>query len=231
MTGPTRRAFQAEMTLKYCQGNPLQAETVCGWGRHTVALGLSESRTGPHVSRAPKRPSAAASAGQINIPRSLQPSANSPTPMRSKIRPFVLPLASTRLTAHAALAALGAQGYSEEQLPAPSTMAAVLNRLGFRLRKVLKAKPQKKLGATDAIFDHLAKKTRQWSTSDTVTRLSLDGTATVHIGEVSRGGLTRGDYKACDHDLGLKSAVRSLRDRGRSARAVAHHLWQLRQDQ
>jgi hypothetical protein len=46
MTGPTRRAFQAEMTLKYCQGNPLQAETVFGWGRHTVALGLSESRTG-----------------------------------------------------------------------------------------------------------------------------------------------------------------------------------------
>src|SRR5512145_1575223 len=46
MTGPTRRAFQAEMTLKYCQGNPLQAETVFGWGRQTVALGLSERRTG-----------------------------------------------------------------------------------------------------------------------------------------------------------------------------------------
>jgi hypothetical protein len=30
MTGSTRRAFQAEMTLKYCQGNPLQAETVFG---------------------------------------------------------------------------------------------------------------------------------------------------------------------------------------------------------
>ena len=46
MTGPTRRAFQAEMTLKYCQGKPLQGETVFGWGRHTVALGLSERRTG-----------------------------------------------------------------------------------------------------------------------------------------------------------------------------------------
>lgn len=46
MTGPTRRAFQAEMTVKYCQGNPLQAETVFGWGRRTVALGLSERRTG-----------------------------------------------------------------------------------------------------------------------------------------------------------------------------------------
>src|SRR5215472_12123162 len=46
MTGPPRRAFQAEMTLKYCQANPLQADTVFGWGRHTVALGLSERRTG-----------------------------------------------------------------------------------------------------------------------------------------------------------------------------------------
>jgi Rhodopirellula transposase DDE domain len=26
----------------------------------------------------------------------------------------------------------------------------------------------------------------------------------VHIGDVSRGGLTRGDHKACDHDLGLE---------------------------
>jgi hypothetical protein len=46
MTGPTRRALQAEMPLPYCQGNPLQAETVFGWGRHTVALGLSERRPG-----------------------------------------------------------------------------------------------------------------------------------------------------------------------------------------
>ena len=34
-------------------------------------------------------------------------------------------------------------------------------------------------------------------------RLSIDCTATVKIGEVSRGGLTRGDHRACDHDLGL----------------------------
>jgi hypothetical protein len=34
--------------------------------------------------------------------------------------------------------------------------------------------------------------------------LSSDCKATVHIGDVSRGGLTRGDYEACDHDLGLQ---------------------------
>ena len=34
--------------------------------------------------------------------------------------------------------------------------------------------------------------------------MSIDCKATVYIGDVSRGGLTRGDYEACDHDLGLK---------------------------
>jgi hypothetical protein len=34
--------------------------------------------------------------------------------------------------------------------------------------------------------------------------LSIDCKATVHIGDVSRGGLTRGDHRACDHDLGLQ---------------------------
>src|SRR5262249_54946567 len=73
---------------------------------------------------------------------------------------FRTTLAYTRLTAQAALAALRAQGYREDQLPSPSTMAEVLNRLGFRLRKVVKAQPQKKLKETDAIFDNLEKKTK-----------------------------------------------------------------------
>jgi transposase len=40
-------------------------------------------------------------------------------------------------------------------------------------------------------------------TASDVRRLSIDCKATVKIGEVSRGGLTRGDHRACDHDLGL----------------------------
>ena len=37
-------------------------------------------------------------------------------------------------------------------------MVEVLNRQGFRLRKVVKAKPQKKIKETDAIFDNIKKK-------------------------------------------------------------------------
>lgn len=51
-------------------------------------------------------------------------------------------------------------------MPSPSTMAAVLNRMGFRLRKVVKAKPQKKIKETDAIFDNIKKKTCKPSHQD-----------------------------------------------------------------
>ena len=37
-----------------------------------------------------------------------------------------------------------------------------------------------------------------------VKRLRIDCQATVHIGEYSRGGLTRGDNQASDHDMGCK---------------------------
>ena len=162
MTGATRRAFQAEMALKYCGGNPLLAETIFGWGRHTVAVGLAERRTGIMCLGAQSacsgrkpwedtQPEAAAALWRLAEAHAQQ----DPT--------FRTTLAYTRLTAKAALEALRVQEYSEDQLPSPSTMAAVLNRMGFRLCKVVKAKPQKKIAETDAIFDNIEKKITQRS--------------------------------------------------------------------
>ncbi len=34
------------MALKYCNGSPRQSETVFGWSRETVALGVAEKRSG-----------------------------------------------------------------------------------------------------------------------------------------------------------------------------------------
>jgi Rhodopirellula transposase DDE domain len=157
MTGPTRRAFEAEMTLKYCGGIPLIAEAVLGWGRQTVALGLAERRTGIICVGAQsafsgrkrweeQHPQAAQALRQLADAHAQQ----DPT--------FRTSVTYTRLTAQAALQALREQGYREDHLPSPSTMAEVLNRMGFRLRKVLKAKPQKKIKETDAIFDNIKKK-------------------------------------------------------------------------
>ena len=156
MTGATRRAFQAVMALKYCGGNPLLAETIFGWGRHTVEVGLAERRTGIVCLGAQSafsgrkrwedmQPEAAAALYRLAAAHAQQ----DPT--------FRTTLAYTRLTAKAALEALRAHGYGTAQLPSPSTMAEVLNRMGFRLRKVIKAKPQKKIAETEAIFENIEK--------------------------------------------------------------------------
>ena len=92
------------------------------------------------------------------------------------------------------------QGAREGRGLSASTMAVILNRLGFRLRNVVKSKPLKKIPETDAIFDHVKKKNEQAVFAGTVKRWSVDGKATVKIGDFSRGGQTRGDNQASDHD-------------------------------
>jgi len=200
--GAKRRAFQAAMSLKYCQGSPRLSETVFGWGRDNVAVGLAERRTGitcvgaqPFYGGAKpweeRQPEVAAALRQLAEAHAQQ----DPT--------FKTSIGYTRLTAAEAIRQLSAQGFSDEQLPSASTMAEVLNRMGYRLRKVVKAKPKKKIPETDAIFENIQAKDA-WGESDPVKRLSMDAKATVNIGEYSRGGKTRGDNRASDHDLGCE---------------------------
>ena len=146
------------MTLKYCQGDPLQAETMFGWGRHTVEVGLAERRTGIICLGAQSAFSGRHRWEDTHpeVAAALRRLAEAHAPQDPTFRTT---LAYTRLTAQVALEALRAQGYCQDQLPAPSTMAVVLNRMGFRLRKVVKAKPQKKIAETDAIITNLTKKT------------------------------------------------------------------------
>ena len=143
MLGAKRRAFQAEMAVKYCAGSPRQAEVVFGWSRAAVELGLHEQRTGIVCLSAQsavagdkrwedKHPDVANALWVLAQAHSQQ----DPT--------FRTALSFTRLSAKEALKQLRAQGFADEVLPSPSTMAEALNRNGYRLRPVVKAKPQKK---------------------------------------------------------------------------------------
>ena len=138
-----RRAFQAEMAIKYCGGSARRAEDIFGWSRDAVQLGLHEKRTGIVCLSAQslfggdklweeKHPEAADALWSLAQSHSQQDPS------------FRGPLSYTRLTAAEALRQLRAEGFSDELLPSASTMAEVLNRNGYRLRPVLKAKPQKK---------------------------------------------------------------------------------------
>src|SRR5512134_1798241 len=142
LSGEERRSFQAAMALKYCAGNARQAERVFGWGHETVQLGLHEHRAGISCVGA----QAALSGNRLweerhpEVAQALRALADSQSQQDPTFRTS---LQYTRLTAAEALAQLRAHGFPEESLPSPSTMAEVLNRNGYRLRKVIKAKPQK----------------------------------------------------------------------------------------
>ena len=201
LAGTKRRAYQAAMTLKYCNGNARKAETVLGWGRHTVELGIHEARTGiicvgAYAGRCgnklweEKHPEVA----EILWGMAESHSQQDPT--------FHTSLSYTRLTAAEALKQLRAYGFTEDQLPSPSTMAEVLNRNGYRLRPVVKAKPKKKIPETEVIFANLHQKDEKYK--DDTKRLSIDCKATVKVGDYSRGGKTRGENLAADHDMGCQ---------------------------
>jgi hypothetical protein len=143
MRGAERRAFQAQMAMRYCAASARKAELVFGWGRAAVELGLHEKRTGIVCLSAQsavagnklweqKHPEVAQALWKLAETHAQQ----DPT--------FRTTLSFTRLTAAEALKQLRTQGFSETVLPSPSSMADVLNRNGYRLRPVLKAKPQKK---------------------------------------------------------------------------------------
>jgi Rhodopirellula transposase DDE domain len=143
MKGASRRAFQAEMCLKYCDGNPRKAETLWGWGRKNVQLGLEEKRSGIICLGAQSMFSGGKNweEKQPIVVEALREIAEAHAQQDPS---FTTSIAYTRLTASEAISQLTSQGFDESEIPAPSTMAVILNRMGYRLRKVLKAKPQKK---------------------------------------------------------------------------------------
>jgi len=200
MTHKERRIFVAEMALKYCDGSPRKTESLFGWGREMVAMGLGEKRTGIHCIGAQssfsgkqrwedRHPDAAKVLCELAEAHAQQDLS------------FATEIAFTRLTAEEALKHLQKKGFREDELPANGTMAKILNRLGYRLRPVEKVKPKKKIPETDAIFDNIKKKEAE-NQGDGTKCISIDCKATVKLGEFSRGGLTRGNNKAQDHDMG-----------------------------
>ena len=87
-------------------------------------------------------------------------------------------------------------------MPCASTMAQVLNRMGYGLRKVVKAKPQKKFHKPMISSTTSKNLSGNQQTSLKLKPLSMDCKATVNIRGYSRGGKTRGDNQAEDHDMG-----------------------------
>jgi hypothetical protein len=91
--------------------------------------------------------------------------------------------------------------YRNEELPTNQTLNTKVNELGFQLKKVKKVKPLKKMEETDAIFDNLHEVHKENESKSNVMRISIDTKDRVKIGPFSRGGKSRGNVQAADHDF------------------------------
>ena len=142
LTGAARREFQAAVTLDHCHGSPRFARELFGWNPDTVRKGLVE-REMHCVIIDHQRP------GRTTFSEKLP---NLQNDIRSLVDPntcthptFDNTFRYTRMTAKAVLEALVKEkGYQKKELPAQSTMRDLLNKMGYRLRRVQKTKPQKK---------------------------------------------------------------------------------------
>jgi len=143
LTGFRRREFQAEMAMKYCDGKARLAEEVFGWGREAVHTGLNERRTGIRCVDAFSARGRHKTEEQH--PELVQEIHALAEPKSQADPKFQTTLAYTRITAKAVQEQLAANAVgTARQVPAERTVHDILNRLGYRLRRVRKTKPQKK---------------------------------------------------------------------------------------
>ena len=205
LTGAKRRAFQAQVALDYLAGSARKAERVFGWARHTVQLGLHELRTGivcidNFKGRGNKRSEDKDAQLKADICSLAEPASQTDPK-------FQTPFKYTRLTAKAVRAALITEkGWADKGLPCEKTISNILNRLGYRLRRVQKRTPLKKVKETDAIFENIKKVNDDSDQREDSLRISIDTKAKVDLCDSSRGGTSRGQkaVQADDHDMGIK---------------------------
>ena len=214
LTGHARRLFIAEVTDALCSGSPRRSERLFGWSRDTAVLGLQESAHGlrcvDNFQARGRQCTEDLDTQLAQAIRSLaEPHTQADPQMKSALR-------YTRLTAAALRRALiKEKGYRNKELPSNRTLQRMLNRMGYRLKRIQKTKPVKKIKETDAIFANIAQRHEEASQNAETLEISIDTKAKVNLGEYSREGQTRSNAAgetppAWDHDpQGEKRGSRS----------------------
>lgn len=134
LTGNRKRDFMAKVTEDYFESSARKAETVLGWNRHSVQLGLHERRSGIIcVDNYRARGSHKSEAILPNLEADIRSLVDAQAQADPKFQSTFL---YARISARAVREALISQkGYDEAQLPTRQTIGEILNRLGYRLKK------------------------------------------------------------------------------------------------
>ena len=142
MIGAKRRGFEARVALNYLGGDSRLTETVFGGSRHTVKKGLYELRTGQTIHDKPRNGDRKTEEKNPQLAQDIRDLVEPESQTDPKFQSL---LKYTRMTAKAVRKALIEQKhYSDDELPHESTIGSMLNRMGYKLRRVQKVKPLKK---------------------------------------------------------------------------------------
>lgn len=187
LKGHTRRLFQAQVADTLCRGSPRAAERRFGFDRNAVATGQHEARSGLRcvenfAARAKPRTEVKNPQLAQDIRAIVEPHTQADPEVKSARR-------YTNLSSREVLQALQTQkGYPDDRLPSARTLRDILNRLGYRLKRIQKAKPLKKLPETDAVFANVRAVHQRYQDDPETLEISFDAKAKVSEGEYSRGG-------------------------------------------
>jgi hypothetical protein len=186
LTGYQRRLFQAEVAAELCGGSARLAERRFGWGRDTVEKGLHESLKGVRclenfAARGRRRSEDKDPQLAADIRAIVEPHCYADPELQSSRR-------YTNLSAAEVRDALIATGHLKTELPSERTLRDVLNRMNYRLKRIQKGKPLKKIEETDAIFAHVKEIRQQARNDPEVLEISMDTKAKVSLGDYVRGG-------------------------------------------
>jgi hypothetical protein len=165
---------------------PRQAERRFGWGRETVQTGLHERRTGlrcveDFVARGRRRVEDEDQRRAADIREVVEPHSYADPTLKSSRR-------YTNLSAAEVRQALIKKGHPEADLPAERTMRNILNRMNYRLKRIRKGVPLKKVEQTDAIFANVQAVRGQVRDDPATLEISRDTKAKVALGDYVRGG-------------------------------------------
>jgi hypothetical protein len=140
LTDYRKRDLMTKVAEDYFAGSARKAETVFGWSRKRVQLGLNERHTGlrcldNYGARGRHK-------SEIMLPN-LTEDISAMVDMQSQADPkFQSTFLYTRVSARGVREELvKTKGYDEAKLPSGETIGAVLNRMGYRLKKHKRQNP------------------------------------------------------------------------------------------
>lgn len=135
LTGYRKRDFTAKVTEDYLDGSVRKAETVFGWKRTSVETGLHERRTG--IICVDNYQARGRHKSEENYPN-LKADIRSLIDEQCQADPQMKTTFSyTKISARAVREALITEkGYKEDEFVGRETIGKVLNRIGYRLKKL-----------------------------------------------------------------------------------------------